>query len=204
MIARRLREVGRQDGFTLTEMLVSILVLGLLMACFSLVFSSALRHSDEIEEQSDLQAEVRPAIDRFAQDLRQAYSGNSATVAILSMSSSQITFYSPDRLTPFHLRKVSYRVNGGNFERALLTSTDTDGWPWVGLSGTPSNWSTLAGSVVSASAYFRYYDVTGAELNPASANPADVRTVNLKLVIATNTSPSRQVTYETSASVRAF
>lgn len=200
MIRRGLCAARRQDGFTLTEMLVTIVVLSLLIAAFSLVFSSALRHSDEIEEQSVLQAEVRPALDRFAQEFRQAYTGDD-TWPIESIGASQITFLSPDRQTPFHLQRISYRVSGGNFQRAFATSTDTDGSPW----SIPSlgSWATQFGFLVSSSAYFRYFDASGTELNPVTADPEDVRTVNLKVIVATITASSRQVTYETSASLRA-
>jgi prepilin-type N-terminal cleavage/methylation domain-containing protein len=201
MIRRRLQAARRQDGYTLTEMMVVIGILGLLFAAFAMVLSTALRHGSEIEDQSDLQGQVRPALDRFAQDFRQAYTGDD-TWAIESIGASQVTFLSPDRQTPFHLRRVSYRVSGGNFQRAFATSTDTDGAPWT----IPAlgSWSTQFGNVVSSTAYFRYYDEGGTELNPASADVEDVRTVKVRVLVATATASSRQVTYETSASVRAF
>jgi Tfp pilus assembly protein PilW len=174
---------------------VTMLVMGLLIAVFSLVFSSALRHSDEIEEHSTIQTEARAALDRFTQDFRQAYTGDD-TWAIESISASQVTFLSPDRSTPFHLRRISYRVNAGKLERALAVSTDTDGAPWSFPALGP--WSTQVGSIVGSSG-FTYFDEDGVAV---LTDEAAVRTVNLKLITATASAPGRQTTYETSASIR--
>ena len=95
-------------------------VFSIVLASFSMVLSSSIRHSSELEEQSNLEVEARAAISSFAQDARQVYDGdgNLLTSPIESMSSTQITFLSPDRQLPFHLRRISYRLSGGQFQRA--------------------------------------------------------------------------------------
>jgi prepilin-type N-terminal cleavage/methylation domain-containing protein len=189
----------REDGFTLSEMLTSMAVLGIFMAAAAIALSSAIRHSDEVEDQSVIQAEVRGAIQQFANDFRQAYSGDEATFPIESISPTQVTFLSPDRQAPFHLRRLSYRVSGGELQRARATSTDTDGAPW----SIPalSSWARLAGPV-STAAPFTYFDVNGTQLT-AFTNPSLVHTVKLRLDVATNSSPSRVFTYSTSVTRRA-
>jgi prepilin-type N-terminal cleavage/methylation domain-containing protein len=186
-----------EDGFTLVEMLTAMTVFSILIAVFAMTFSSAIRHSDEVEEQSSLQAETRAAITFVSQDLRQVYDGdaNVLTSPVESISSTQITFLTPDRVTPFHMRRLSYRLNAGQFERAMATSSDTDGYPW----SIPAlgSYKKLVGSVTNATA-FTYKDAAGL----TTAVPANVRTVHVTLTVATNTTPTRQYTYQTNVSLR--
>lgn len=192
------RSIARGEaGFTLIEMLTAMAVFSVLIAIFAMVFGSAIRHSDELEEQSGLQLEARAAIAFLSQDLRQAYDGDEdvLTSPIESIGPTQITFLSPDRAVPFHLRRLSYRLNAGQFERAMATSSDTDGYPW----NIPAlgSYQGLVGSVVNVST-FTYKDAAGLSTNV----PADVRTVHITLTLATDTTPARQYTYQTNATVR--
>ena len=59
MMRRTFSRLKREDGFTLSEMLVVISILGLILGAFSLIFSSAIHHSGEIQEQNLLQTEVQ-------------------------------------------------------------------------------------------------------------------------------------------------
>ena len=194
MMRREHFTVRREDGFTLIEMLASMIFIGVLFAAFALVLSSTLRHNNEVTAESTAQTELRAAIDGLAAELRQAYSGDT-TSPIASISGTQITFLSPDRASPFHLRRISYQLSSGNFQRAIAISTDTDGAPWnfppLGA------WATRVKSVVNATA-FTYLDASGV----ATANPASVRTVSVALTVSTTTSQGRQFTYSTSVTLR--
>jgi len=185
----------RESGFTLIEMLAAMIFIGILFAGFSLVLTSTLHHNDEVQEESTLQTQVRATIDRLAQDLRQAYTGDDAVYPLESISPTQLSFYSPDRQTPFHLRHVSYRLNAGTLERAEATSTDTDGAPWsmpaLGV------WMPQVASVAS-SAVFTYLDESGA----TATTPETVHTVNVTISVETTTSGGRQFTYATSVTLR--
>ena len=193
-LAQRLR-ARREDGYTLVELLAASFVLVLLFSAFSMTFSATVRHGTEATEQSALQGEVRSGVERLARDLRQSYTDVSCASAIETMTSTQIQFLSPDAATPFHLRRISYRLSGGQLQRATAVSSDTDGTPWV----IPSlgSWVSLAGSIVSSS-IFTYLDANGA----VTATAANVRTVVINVVFATTTSSSRQFTYQTSVTLR--
>lgn len=186
-----------EAGFTLVEMLTAMTVFSILIASFATLLGSAIRHSDELEEQSSLQVEARAAIAFLSQDLRQVYDGdgNVLTSPIESIGPTQITFLSPDRALPFHLRRLSYRLSAGQFEWAMATSSDTDGYPW----SIPAlgSYRKLLGSVVNVST-FTYKDAAGL----TTAVPANVRTVHVTLTVATDTTPARQYTYQTNATVR--
>ena len=197
----RVRRAFRDErGFTLVEMLSAMAVFAIVLASFSMVLSSSIRHSSELEEQTGLETEARAAISSFAQDTRQVYDGdaNVLTSPILSMSPTQVTFYTPDRQLPFHLRRVSYRVSGTEFQRAFATSTDTDGSPWVGISSVGA-YRKLVGSLVSTGTPVLAYKKDD---GTTATTPIDVKTIDVTLTVATKNTPTRQYTYKTSVTVR--
>ena len=191
------RLIRRDEGMTIVEMLSAMAVFSIVLAGFAMVLSSAIRHSHEVEEQTNLQVEARSAIAFVSSDLRQVYDGDAdvATSPIESISPTQITFLSPDRAQPFHLRRVSYRLSSGEFQRAFATSSDTDGAPW----SIPAlgSYQKVIGSVVNG-AVFTYTKADGT----TATSPVDVKTIDVTLTVSTGTSPTRQYTYQTSTTVR--
>ena len=121
---------GNHDGFTVIELVISMVLIGAVFTIFSITMSSTIRNSTEVQEDSVLQGEVRATVDALAKDLRQAYTGN-GTPALETMTGTQIQFLSPDRATPFHLRRIAYRLASGRIERASATSTNTGQPPWT-------------------------------------------------------------------------
>ena len=198
MSSRLLTRLRSQGGFTLSEMVVVLAILGVVIGSFEVIFSSSLRHVGQIQEQTTLQTEVRSVVDTMARDLRQAYSGTTSS-PIESAGATEIQFLSPDRQVPFHLRRIAYRLNGGWLERAETTSTDTDGAPWSLAWSTPGagDWVRLAGSVRNESP-FSYLAIDNVATTTASA----VRTVTIGVTVATKTSTARQFTYTTSTTLR--
>ncbi len=195
VLARKFGKPRKSTGFTLVELLVAMVLLAVLLGSFSLLFSSAIRHSTDVQERVLLQTEARAAVDRLVRDLRQAYTGD-ASPPLETIGASAITFLSPDRAEPFHLRRIAYRVNGDKLERAMALSTDVDGPPWqFPALGT---WAAQASGLVD-SAVFAYRDKNGA----ATADPAAVHTVLVTLAVASRTSPARRLTYSTNVEVRA-
>jgi type II secretory pathway component PulJ len=201
-IVERLRA---EDGVTLHELVVVISLLGVMSAAFSLTFSSAIKHSNEVQRQSVMQTETRAALDAMARELRQAYSGTTSSPieSVAASGTPAITFTTPDRdcsgsTCAFHLRRVSYRLTGGALQRAAYTSSDNDGAPWSWPSGSPpSNWVTLVSGVTNAGP-FTFLDGNGATTTTA----ASVRTVKASLSVATLTNSASSYTYAIGASLR--
>ena len=189
-------EERRDGGFTLVEVMVATSILGVVLA---LVFSSlngGVRQAADAQSRAFVEADVRVVADAFVRDLRQAYTGDSSLNRIDSMSATQITFYSPDRQTPFHLRKISYKLNGTDLQRSTTVSTDTDGFPWV--FGTTAGYVTALQYVRNATV-FVYRDEDG----NVTTDPTAVSVVDLNLTVDQDTTkgPAAYV-YSTTVEIR--
>lgn len=206
MIRSLLNRLLDERGVTLPEMLVVIVFVGMLSAAFSLTLSSTIRHSSEIEKQSNLQTDVRAALDPMTRELRQAYSGTASSPieSIAATGTPQVTFTTPDRdcvgaSCLFRLRRVSYRLTGGTLQRAAYTSTnDSSAASWTWPSGSPpSTWVTLVTGVTTTSP-FTFLDANGA----TTATAGNVRMVKTSLTATTAAGAGHTLTYSTSTSLR--
>jgi prepilin-type N-terminal cleavage/methylation domain-containing protein len=131
-----------ERGFTLPELLVGMTLLAIVLTAFGQMLITSSKTSNRVEEQAALQAEVRASVDRLTTDFRQATT-TGAPSPVESVSTTAFTFDSPDRQTPFHLRRIAYRVVNGQLERSTTISTDTDGYHGSGplrrAPGSPSS-----------------------------------------------------------------
>jgi prepilin-type N-terminal cleavage/methylation domain-containing protein len=181
-----------EDGFTLVELLVVLAVTGVLVGAFMGAFASALRQGGEIEQRSVLQTEARAAIDGLAAELRQAYTGDGTPLVELATPTA-LTFDSPDRQSPMHLRRLSYRLVGGELQRSLTTSTNTGSGPWT-FPAQAGPWARRVGAIANA-AVFAYADSTGA----ATTDATKVKSVTITLTLAV---AGHQLTYTTAVTLR--
>jgi prepilin-type N-terminal cleavage/methylation domain-containing protein len=158
-----------EDGFTLVELVAAMAVLAIVVAAASQLLAFTVKRANSTEQQSTLQTQARAGLDAFASDLRQAMC-NDQTTPVTTASASQLSFYSPDRQTPYHLRQITYRVSGGAFQRQLVTSTNTGGPPWTIPSLSTAPLATLFNGVtaVGSTPYFTYYDSNDAVTTTAS------------------------------------
>ncbi len=172
------RAAAEQDGFTMIELMASMFILtaGVLVA-WSAIVSTTTKTAGRARELADLQTEVRFAVNTLAADLRQAQCKDTVTTPVSTSTATQVTFWSPDRLTPYHLRQVSYRLSGGQLQRQVATSTNTDGPPWT--MGAAGAWSTLVGRITNAS-IFTYKNAASQTTTTAS----QVASANVSLMIA--------------------
>jgi prepilin-type N-terminal cleavage/methylation domain-containing protein len=183
-------------GFTLVELMVSTSILGIVLLIVYGTMNSGVRQASEIESRVQIQADVRGVSDTFVRDLRQAFTGDPSLNRIGTMTATQITFYTPDRATPYHIRKVSYRVTGVNLERSVTTSSDTDGFPWT--FGTTGPYPTVLRDVRNTT-LFAYRDEDGI----TTTDPTQVATVQLTLTVDRDTArPPAPLTYTTTVQLR--
>jgi prepilin-type N-terminal cleavage/methylation domain-containing protein len=184
-------------GFTIVEMLATMAVMGIVLAVFGQFLVTSSNTSNRVEEQATLQNDVRAAVDRLTTDFRQATNAF-GTSPVEALSDTTLTFDTPDRMTPFHLRRISYRLANGRLDRSITTSTDTDGWPWAWPLGAPL-WTTEVGSVTNASV-FTFYDATGA----VTTDPTAVRSARISLTVAPRQTQGGSASFTALVSIRAL
>ncbi len=156
---RTLTELRRDEsGFTLIELLTVMSILVVVVTAFTLVLQTTLTRGATITEHATLESEGRAVVDTIASELRQA-ACNGTAQPIVTASHTQLTFYTPDKQTPYHMREVSYALSSGALTEAQATSTNdsTTGPPWtIPALSTPL---TRVGSVTN-SVVFEYADLT--------------------------------------------
>lgn len=191
----RLRALWEERGFTAVELMAAMAVMGIVMAAFGQMLITSAKTSNRVEEQATLQNDVRAAVDRLTTDFRQATNAD-GTSPVESLSGTTLTFDSPDRMTPFHLRRLSYRLSNGRLERSTSTSTDNDGWPWVWPAGTAA-WTPEVGSLTNATV-FTFYDANGA----VTTDPTAVRSARISLTVAPRQTQGGSASYTAIVSIR--
>ncbi len=191
---RRFRVLRREGGFTLVEMLVAIAVLGLILSGIASLLQATVTASGQTMNETPLQMEARSALDTMVGDLREAYYGDTTTSVIVSMSGTSVTFYAPDRLTPFHLREITYQLSGSKLQRGFVTSTNTGGPAWTVLAA-PSTFSNIVPNVTNFS--LTYQDANG----NTTATPANVVRVLITLTV-TAAPQGGPTTFTASATIR--
>jgi prepilin-type N-terminal cleavage/methylation domain-containing protein len=166
---RALAHLRREDGFSLTELLVVMPVLAILLAVITGLLVVLLQGNTKTTGQLTQQSTYFPTIDAMMQDIRNALPPTLGGSPLISATSTQVVFYSPDEVyastgttSPFHLREIAYRFSGGALQKQLVTSTNTyttvtstEPWgSWTSSAGTfplatfptTTGWRTLLGS----------------------------------------------------------
>lgn len=193
-MSRRSELLRSERGFTIVELLATMAVMSVVLTVFAQVLITTSHTSTRVQEQTALQNQVRASVDRLTTDFRQATNTN-GTSPVESLSGTTLTFDSPDRMTPFHLRRISYQLVGGVLQRSVTTSTDNDGWPWVWPAAGP--WTQEVGSVTNATP-FVFLDLNGAVTTDTNA----VRSLRITLTVAPKVSQGGSTSYTALVSIR--
>jgi prepilin-type N-terminal cleavage/methylation domain-containing protein len=186
---------ANESGFTVPELLVGMVILAIVLMGFGQVLMNTSKTSNRVEEQAMLQNDVRSALDRLTSDLREA-TNTHQTSPVGAATATTLTFDSPDRSTPFHLRRISYRLSGGRLERSLITSTSTGGWPWT-FPVTPGAWIPQVTSIKNG-AVFTYYDQNGT----VTTDPNAVHSVRVTLSVQPKQTQAASTTYTDLVTIR--
>ena len=194
-MSNRLRTLRGERGFTLIELLAAMAIMGTLLGAFGQMLITTSKSSTRTEEQATLQDLARTAISGLTRDLREA-TNTLGTSPVESLSGTTLTFDAPDEATPFHLRRISYRLVGGELDRSVTTSLNTSNAPWQ-WPGTSGPWIAALDSITNGS-IFTYYDATGA----TTTNPTAVRSVRITLAVAPKQNQGGTSTYSALVSIR--
>jgi prepilin-type N-terminal cleavage/methylation domain-containing protein len=194
---RPLRHLRRDEGgFTLVELMATMAILGIVIAAFTTILTTAVTQSAQEQEYGTIQTEGRSAVEQFARDLRQAYSGVDGAWPIQFISNTSIRFLSPQRVTPFRLQQIEWQLNGTNLQRRFVMTSDTDGDPWIWPTAiTSAVWDTRARSVRNTSTVvFKGFEDDGTTVTTV---PDDVRIVQITIEVSTIGEVTRKSTFTT-------
>jgi type II secretory pathway pseudopilin PulG len=198
------RLVRRQGGVTLIELVVVMPMLTILLGGLTFALVRTMHWNDQVTEQTVQQSDARAALSTLVSDLRQAYKGDGVPVSTFAPTGSggatQITFYSPDRTTPYHLRMISYQLVNGSLQRQVTTSSNTDGPPWTFPATGP--WTTVLTKVVNSDV-FTFYDASDPAVQVTdTADVSLIESVVVKLRVSTGGQQPRITTFTDTASIR--
>jgi prepilin-type N-terminal cleavage/methylation domain-containing protein len=191
----RLRSLRSERGITLIELLAAMAIMGVLVGAFGQMLITTSSSSNRTMEQATLQDLARSAIDGLTRDMREA-TNTLGTSPVEALSGTTLTFDAPDEGTPFHLRRIAYRLVGGELDRSVTTSLNTGNAPWS-WPGTSGPWTGTVDSITNGS-IFTYYDATGAQ----TTDPAQVHSVRITLAVAPKQNRGGTATYSALVSIR--
>lgn len=195
-IAARGAPLRDESGFTLVELLVALSVFMVVITIALGELSSGITRTRDLDKSANTATTTRLSINEMVRELRQASTDDVAVPVFASISPTAVTFYSPDRLTPKHLRKIRYRLAAGVVQRAEEVSTNAGNPPWT-FSGAVPIWTTVVVDVTNTD-IFTFLDVAGI----ATTTSAKVSRVTVRVEAKSGLSASGRATYRTDVDIR--
>ncbi|MDY0341012.1 MAG: prepilin-type N-terminal cleavage/methylation domain-containing protein [Coriobacteriia bacterium] len=189
------------DGFTLTEMMIVTVLMGIVMSAAYLLLNSTTGMANQLEAQTIARDEGRLVMNRLSNELRQAYQISDTQMAFDEAAPRICTFFT-DVDRDGIPEKVRYRVVGDKIYRAEVSAASTlPPYTFPALSTVSEQ--PIIGVVESswAGSLFSFYDneypknKLGVGSNPlteselAEIAAVDIRLVN-KVVIGNKTATS--------------
>jgi type II secretory pathway pseudopilin PulG len=194
---------SRQDGFSLLEMMLSMLILNLVMGVvFEQLGTAQYRTSNEQAKLDDFQ-QVRDFVDQFFRDINQIGDPNSRifdltngtwnpalaspvindsrfAIGLVKIDNNMIQFEaSVSGIST--VQSIQYMVNGSGTCTLCLQRSQVDKVTGSPLTGQSSNWGTEVNDMVS-NPIFKYFDTTGTQI---TSLPVDISTTAGANTIAT-------------------
>ena len=167
-----MREFRDEGGFTLVELLMTMLTSLVVMSAIVMMLTTSLRNQDQINRRVDANQRVRPVMTRIIQELHSACiaprmtpiigdgttNGSTATrISFLSKSGATVT-PTPD----LHIISLS----GGTLSESVYPATGgTQPGPWTFSPTASSSTQLLTQVSAPASGMFQYYDFVNGQVD---------------------------------------
>jgi Tfp pilus assembly protein PilW len=198
-----MRGIRGEEGFTLVELLVTMMTSLVIMTAIVMMLTTSLRNQDRINRRVDANQRVRPVMTHIIQELHSACiaprmtpvigdgtsNGSTGTrISFLSKSGSTVT-PTPD----LHVITLS----SGTLSEAVYPATGgSQPGPWTFSSTASSNLQLLTNVSAPAAGIFQYYDFVNGQVDtsptavPLSATDA-AKTAIVKVTLSS--SPTKGV-----------
>lgn len=183
-VVERMRLLKDERGFTLTEILVTTIMMVVVFSALFSVMDMSLRIFSFGNNKVEATETSRVALEKMEREIRQASAYNSPSDLHLfdQWTANQIRFGNdldgngviacPNTSVPAKCEKIGYQLNGNTLGR---DNTST------GATNTVANLQPVAGNVQSLT--FTYYDKSGAVVAPGGTE-ANVDRVQVNLVVS--------------------
>lgn len=175
---------SRKNGFTLAEVLVVIFITSLLMLGVTAIIVFVFRnYREQIQALGNVYQLTLVSL-RFANELRNASTGNDGSYAINQAAAQQFIFYSSYGATGPVVDRIRYFLSGTTLYKGIVAPT-----------GSPLSYKLASETVLPVQAYvangsspvFYYYDgnyggTTSPMVQPVNVNNVKYVTINLSVI----------------------
>ena len=200
-LATRERFLKDERGFTLTEMLVTIMIMTVVLIALFNIFDMSITIFDYGNRKVEAAQNARDGLEKMEREIRQAYPIDTATGQMFyTWTPTQIRFGNdldgngviacPNTSSPTKCEKIGYQINGN-----ILGRDNTS----TGATNTVANLRPVAERVQSLA--LKYYDSTGNEVVPGVGDEADIDRVSVSLNISVAKGLANPATQETLTTV---
>lgn len=180
MSIQKIIKVKNQKGFSLIEMMVVVVILGLIVLGLVTFFTGGVKSWVAGQSQLEAQRNARQAMDRMVREIREGKN------VISGSNSSKIKVY---YLDSFAKDPITYQLNGTILEREVNSSSN----PVI------NNVQSLA---------FKYLDSLGAEvvppLTPENKKALEISKVHINLEVDVDKDDNPDVTLNTDVKLRNY
>lgn len=182
-LARWLRAGARDErGFTLVELTITTLVMGIAVTAIISVMASLMRNSGIQDARVNNQEQIRFAMQKIARDIRSANPMNPLSTSSAYTNEIEVSLGSGGSQT-----YVRWQITGTTLQRVLL---DEPG----GTATSTLDVLTGVQNTALGQSLFRYYNSNGNELTSANSQPADFSNCSIRVLLTLTAQPSTRAT----------